>query len=269
MASVEFLQKRIEGAKKNIATLEKKLERILKAEESNYEQNNPYMYDDYDKRVTTRELDEARKNLEKYEAELQTTQEKDASRNIQVIINFLEQWKARVYATYEKAINEAKEMFDEIRQEGAKYSWKDQDTDEYKAYLEKRKEYHCHLNGWYKTEEHNNPWTNRIEKQRVKEKDGKWEFISRYYDPAHVQDGLNKLKKELEQEAKAKYDFIIERTNKIVGQITDASNLSIGNNGELNGIIIGTRGKAKVTTIGAGGWNIQTFHYRLLVHEVK
>ena len=89
MASVDFIQKRIEGCKKNIATLEKKLQRILKAEESNYEQNNPYMYSDYDKRATTRDLEEARKNLEKYEAELATAQEKASSRDIQVIIDFL------------------------------------------------------------------------------------------------------------------------------------------------------------------------------------
>ena len=42
MAKVEFIEKRIEGCKKNLEKAEKKLARILKAEESNYEENNPY-----------------------------------------------------------------------------------------------------------------------------------------------------------------------------------------------------------------------------------
>ena len=77
-----------------------------------------------------------------------------------------------------------------------------------------------------------------------------------------------KLLKDLEAEYNRKYDFIIERTNAIVGQITDATNLTI-TNGELNGVIIGTRGVARVTTIGAGGYNIQKFHFRTLVNAVK
>ena len=78
---------------------------------------------------------------------------------------------------------------------------------------------------------------------------------------------VNKLRKDLDQEAAQKYDNIIERTNKIVGQITDASNLSVGASGDLNGYIIGTNGTAKVTTIGAGGYNIQCYHFRTLIHS--
>jgi hypothetical protein len=80
---------------------------------------------------------------------------------------------------------------------------------------------------------------------------------------------LKKLDKVLEQEANRKYDFIIERTNAIVGKITDASNLKVGAKQDLNGFIIGTKGRAKVQTIGAGGYNIQCYHFRTLINEMK
>ena len=54
MATVEFIQKRIEGKEKEISKLEKKLERILKAESTNWEVN-PYYYRESDKRWTERD----------------------------------------------------------------------------------------------------------------------------------------------------------------------------------------------------------------------
>lgn len=51
----------------------------------------------------------------------------------------------------------------------------------------------------------------------------------------------------------------------MVGKITDAKGLTIGMNGELNGLVIGDKDSATVTTILAGGYNIQCLHYRVLV----
>ena len=77
------------------------------------------------------------------------------------------------------------------------------------------------------------------------------------------------LDKTLEEEKKAKLADLIARINKVVGTITDATHLYIGNGGNINGFVIGTEGKAKVETIGAGGYNIVCFHFRTLVHEFK
>ena len=74
------------------------------------------------------------------------------------------------------------------------------------------------------------------------------------------------MNKDLDKEADAKYDDIVNRTIELVGKIIDASNLSIGMKGDLNGVIEGEKGKAKVETIGAGGYNIQCFHFRTLIH---
>ena len=70
----------------------------------------------------------------------------------------------------------------------------------------------------------------------------------------------------------------MNRVTKVTGTITDASNLHL-ENGDINGIIIGERDKAKVQTISAGGYNDhiildsgrrgQCFHYRVLINPIK
>ena len=53
-----------------------------------------------------------------------------------------------------------------------------------------------------------------------------------------------------------------------VGEITDTKELSIGDKGDLNGFVVGTKGRCKVETISACG-EIQRFHYRTLFKMVK
>lgn len=63
--------------------------------------------------------------------------------------------------------------------------------------------------------------------------------------------------------------FII-RTNAITGDIITAANLYIDDeSGDVNGTISGTNGTANVRTIGAGGYNIQCYHFRCLIKKVK
>lgn len=76
------------------------------------------------------------------------------------------------------------------------------------------------------------------------------------------------LEKDLEAEKKAKMLDLINRINAVVGTITDAQYLSVSPEGNLNGYITGEKGKAKIETIGAGGYNIQCFHYRTLIHKL-
>lgn len=98
-------------------------------------------------------------------------------------------------------------------------------------------------------------------------REGEYEYLKPYNRERTIEDAMSKLAKDLIEEANRKYDFIIERTNAIVGEITDASGLTVGSKDDLNGYIIGTRGVAKVQTIGAGGYNIQCFHFRTLIHK--
>lgn len=77
------------------------------------------------------------------------------------------------------------------------------------------------------------------------------------------------LEKTMDEEKRAKLLDLIGRIMSTVGTITDAATLYIGPEGDINGIIVGTEGKAKIQTIGAGGYNIQCFHFRTLIHEIK
>lgn len=247
MASIEFITKRIEGKRKEITKLEGKLARIEKAQASNWE-INPYYYNESDLKWTKKDLEAARKGLAEYEAQLTAETEKANSRNVPAILEFLEAWKARVEGWYvetfpkylearAKRYAENREYIDFVISHGGKEYWEERDA------------------------------------RRAAEKDAEkaynrtcGEFI-RYND----HDALNiaLLKKDLEQEAAAKYDDIVERTNAICGTITDATGLRVGLKGDLDGFVIGDRGTAKVQTIGAGGYNIQCFHFRTLVHAVK
>lgn len=248
MASIEFINKRIEGKEKEIAKLEKKLERIKKAQASNWE-DNPYWYHESDLKYTTRDLDRARKDLEDWQNKLAEEQHKSNSRNIPAIIEFLDGWQARVKHFY--IISEP--------------------------------EYHTALEEWYRYDREHCEWFNTQRRNSTKEeydareKDyrekkkafhSQWSWFESFCDYKKNLD-VEKLTKFLKKDADAKYDFIIERTIAIVEEITDASGLSVGDKGDLNGYIIGTKGTAKVQTIGAGGYNIQCFHYRTLIHEVK
>lgn len=62
---------------------------------------------------------------------------------------------------------------------------------------------------------------------------------------------------------------LIERTIELAGKITDCQYLRLDQDNQgyciVNGIVIGEKGKAKVESIGAGGYNIQRYHIRVLV----
>lgn len=255
MATIEFINKRIEGKKKEIEKLSKKLERIEKAKATNWEKN-PYYYRESDLKYTLRDLEEAKASLANYEADLEVALHKANSRNIQVIIDFLDGWKDRAFKFYQDSLPryiEARTRYYEADHRlcdwhNGRYAHiKEIGEEEYKR-IEKE------LHEEYK-----------IEREAFR---SNWSWLSPYILYNDVLDE-EKVKKDLQIEADRKYDFIIERTQKIVTEITDASYLRIGEAGELNGYIIGTTGKAKVESVYAGGWNIQCLHIRTLIHEIK
>lgn len=271
MAKVEFLQKRIEGKEKELDKLNKKLARIRKVEAQNWEDPNPYYYNQYDLRRTLKDIDEVQKALDDYKAKLAVEEEKAQSRNVPAILEFLEDWKRRVFGYYDKGLKAAFEEREKVYKlgratEGLRYG-----TLEYKeareAYEKAHKAYYAKLHGYYRdlTPEEKKMPEYRY-KHQIKIKEGEWEYIDHYFLQTY-EESIAKLQADLNEEANRKYDFIIERTTEITGKITDASGLGIGAKGDLNGYIIGEKGTAKVQTIGAGGYNIQCFHFRTLINK--
>ncbi len=256
MASIEYISKRIEGKRAEVAKLEKKLARIIKAQESGWEVN-PYYYHERDIVITNRDIEAAKKAIADYEAELETEKDKAASRNVPAITEFLDAWKDRMTRYIGKGIDayydeseKCCKMFQIDREKAIKMS------DE----LRER------VHGKYETRYAVNRFGRPITVE-VKVEAGDLEPFAIYLNEPNRETAKEKLEKELANEYRRKYDFIIERTNAIVKVITDASGLRIGGTGELNGFIVGTAGTAKVQTIGAGGWNIQCYHFRTLIHK--
>lgn len=250
MATVKFIEERIAGKQKEIEKLEKKLLRVEMAAVSGWE-NNPYYYGERDLRITKREIEAAKAALKKYEEDLAKENEKALSRCVPAITEFLNRWYERCVkfylAQYEKYLVALKECHDKDR-EYCEWS----NSNGYRMRRDNRGEYE------------------RIVSERQVYRDnfrGAWLHVTQFEHGSLSWEET--MKKDLREEYNRKYDFIIERTNEIVGEILDAGGLSIGDKGDLNGIIIGTRGKASVATFGAGGYNIQCFHFRTTIKEVK
>lgn len=85
------------------------------------------------------------------------------------------------------------------------------------------------------------------------------------------------LDKKLDRDIEIKYIKFIAQITEKAGDIVDASHLSIGGKGDINGYVIGTKNNVHVETITAGGYNVgqivnvkhgQILHYRTLVNII-
>lgn len=199
-----------------------------------------------------KKLKEAEVVLSNWESKLQKELDKEDFINNsipQVIIDFLNAWKQMAYDWHVKKY----EAFVSFKQ------------DLYKREAEAIKE--C---------EHMT-WRGRREYMEEKGLDNISEQLVHFGGVVIVEMDIRKNEEErlayleatLEAEKKRKAIDLMNRIKDIVGEITDASGIRVNEKLNLDGIIYGTKGDAKIATIGAGGYAVQCFHYRTLVHAVK
>ena len=269
MATKEFITARIKSTEERITKLKQKLNRINTALNGG---PNPYSYSDYDLRITNSDLQDAQKSLDKYRTQLVQANEKEASRNVPAITEFLNGWKARMTQYYTKGLTEYYNELSQVRKLADYHRtvrWPSPEYDAAKAEYEQASEqFHTHKYGEFKEFIYIDRY-GRSHKDKRKVKEGMYEYLMPYHMERTLAEAQAKLEKDLQAEWERKYDFIIERTCAIVGKIVDASDLKVGAKGDLNGYIKGAKYIAKVQTIGAGGYNIQCFHFRTLINPYE
>lgn len=92
----------------------------------------------------------------------------------------------------------------------------------------------------------------------------KWSY-SRYEE---LSKSAEAIRKQNDKDATVWLLDLYNRVKDITGEIIDAKHLRWGGKA-LNGYVVGKDGTAEVTTIGAGGYNIQRYHLRVLVHRMN
>ena len=200
-----------------------------------------------------RDLAEAKNTLHKYEVKLDELSNFESAEKIEVIWGFLQAWKAQFKAwiieqceTYNNLKNNFNKDFEEYKK-----------TSEYKDKLDFYSSRGSSSASYYAKKDFTEKYYSDIT-----------ELAKGFYDRRTIYDEAA-LEKFLNAEVKIKYEDLVLRITEKSGEIVDASGLHISNSGQINGLVTGTKNTVSVETIPAGGYNIQRFHYRTLVHIVS
>lgn len=78
-----------------------------------------------------------------------------------------------------------------------------------------------------------------------------------------------KVRSLIEQDKVYKIVDLNKQLLDVIGTIQQGKYITVGWKGQLNGYFQGEKGVARVETIGAGGYNIQKWHLRTLIHKLK
>ncbi|QST02771.1 hypothetical protein IMZ31_19670 (plasmid) [Pontibacillus sp. ALD_SL1] len=209
-----------------------------------------------------RKLSEAMNILKNWQEKLQKEESQEtfvSQQAPEVIVTFLAQWKELAHKwhinRYEN-YQEYKKQLDEEAEEAERQYNKENGISYGNWHNHKRETYLKELGLDWRT----------VKRKKAHFAGGTVQKMDQFYSE---KERLKYLEGVLEEERRAKLLDLIHRIQHVTGTILDASELSISEAGNLNGIIIGEKAKAKVETIGAGGYNIQVFHFRTLVHNIK
>lgn len=95
------------------------------------------------------------------------------------------------------------------------------------------------------------------------------EFFQKYSVEAY--NHIHRTDEEIERRVKLDVKFsildLLNRVSEVAGEVEDWNNVRwVGK--ALNGTLKGSKNNVRVETIEAGGYNIQRFHYRVLIHKI-
>lgn len=279
----EQLQERIQKSQVKIEKIERRIKKwqdaqcekaFVKANEwlLNMGRDREYLWNEYIKNCNkeldyaVQDLHDAQLTLEKYQNLLKLEEAKDnefENNRIMVIWNFLLNYKEQVAEYIRSNIDVLNEYY-EVNSKMC--DWHNNNS--YKVY-----------NGQMTKEEYNRVYNELRERERELESNihpyTKLVATRNYPEKIRTVDEA-KLEEILLKDCKARYFQLVNEVTEITGVITDATDLRI-KAGELNGIIVGERGKAKVLTFSAGGANQnvivnvkhgQCYHYRTKVSAI-
>jgi hypothetical protein len=264
-ADIDKITRRVQKWDKGLSAEDEQAAMSLNWKElTQYAQSHNYPYEKENAlseyRRALNDLRDANTTLAKYKNQLAVIESKDQITKIQVIVDFLELWKGSVRNYIAVNMTKLLEYYELDRQrcdlQNHKYTYlKDHTEEDYRAKVAAMKEQLKEL------EEDINPLTREV-----------------YSKNSSDRIDHEALEKILAKDAEAKYWNLIEKVTKYTGEIIDASQLKVAGDGNLNGIIVGTQGKAKLETIVAGGYNTGRIvnvkrgpiaHYRVICNPVR
>lgn len=230
----------------------------------------------------TQKLEAAEKVLENWQhkLDLQINMEKVINETVpDVLKDFLERWKGNAYAWYIQAHAGFVKFKAQLRKEEREARLEAFTT--LPEYAESR-ERHKKIYGEEEPSDHSlhNVWPRQPMENFLKERDLDYKSIRErlaaqsdsvilkmceFPDDEERYAWLDKI---LEEERKAKLMDLYGRVTAICGSVVDVDGLRIDESGDLGGVIFGEKGVASLRTIGAGGYNIQCYHYRTLIKDI-
>lgn len=296
---------RLEKSKQTLERHNKTLEKKAKAltdkgidlnnyDRCNYRDRNDLYWDlcSYEDKLddmknTAKKIREIEFSLTKYKEQLEKQLATDNEINCiipPVLDEFVENWKQKMYDYF---IEEAKEYIEittkdyEITRDELCSLMKEKYDRKQRGYITVRRYSDEQIDEILKSLEMGTLWASDI---NIIKSDIRNKYIREYKNGAFLHHAnmaiiesivdydtidTSKLNKILDEEVEQRKKDFIKRINMVIGDIKDLKGLSIGLNGEINGVAKGVKCDAKVQTIGAGGYNIQQYHYRVLVNAIE
>jgi len=252
----ERLVKMLENAENKLIKAHKSLDRLNKKLEKEKIENGYIEFIENDIRRKTREILDIEKSIKDYREKLKAVQ---SIEEIPVLREFIDNWRILATEYYVKQYNKLMEY----------KNWLQQQEEIFRQWIEETTG-HKYFGSYSATKE------NEAKRKELKiDHETKKKYMSNHFDVIILNIGMydNKWQQRINEivnyEANRKYINFLNRIKKAVGKTLDCSGLYIADNLEINGIVSGELGKAKIETITAGGHNIQCLHYRVLVNLIN